>query len=168
MISNAATGNAQVKSLVYVDAFVPDQGETLNQLTAAKPGSRLAVADPTTVFNIVPIPDGGGNVDLYVKQELFPEIFAAGISRTKAAQLAAGQRPLAAGTLSEASGAPAWKSIPSWDVIGTADQVIPPAEQEVMAKRADAHVTRVKAPHLSMVARPGTVTNVIISAARAR
>lgn len=168
VITNAATGNAQVRSLVYVDAFVPDAGETVNQLTVAEPGSRLAVEDASTVFNTVPIPDGGGNPDLYVKQDLFPEIFAGGVRRSKAAQLAAGQRPLAGSALSEKSGAPAWKTIPSWDVIGTADQVIPPAEQEVMAQRAKAHVVRIKAPHLSMVDRPTAVTDVIISAARAR
>lgn len=138
--SNAAAGSSQVKALVYVDAYVPVQGDTLLGLTTAKPGSCLAMADPTTVFNEVTYP------------------------ASEAAILAAGQRPLAASVLSEPSGAPAWKTIPSWDVIGTADHVIPPAEQLFMAKRAGARITEVNAPHLSMISDPGLVTRVIVQA----
>ncbi|MFE0546448.1 alpha/beta fold hydrolase [Streptomyces sp. NPDC058891] len=165
VISNAATGNKNVKSLVYVDAYIPDTGETLGQLTGAEEGSALNVPDPSTVFNFVPIPNGGGNVDLYVKPELFPQIFAAGIDPHKAAALAATQRPLAASALEEPSGAPAWKSIPSWVLIGTADKVLPPAEQTYLANRAHAHTVKVNAPHLSMVAKPNVVTDVITDAA---
>ena len=80
--------------------------------------------------------------------------------------LAATQRPLAASTLTEPSGTPAWKSIPSWAVIGTADHVIPLAEQLNMARNAGAHVTEINAPHLSMISDPGPVAAVIIRAAR--
>ncbi|MET7552070.1 alpha/beta hydrolase [Streptomyces sp. NPDC005479] len=166
VISNAATGNHNVESLVYVDAYLPDTGESLGQLTEAEPGSALAVEDPSTVFNAVKIPNGGGNVDLYVKQSLFPQIFAAGIERHKAAALAAGQRPLAGSALSDASGVPAWKSIPSWTLIGTADKVLPPAEQRFMADRAGSHVVKIDAPHLSMVAKPSAVADLITDAAR--
>ncbi|MFG2306575.1 alpha/beta fold hydrolase [Actinacidiphila glaucinigra] len=166
VISNAATGNDNVKSLVYVDAYLPDKGETLGQLTAAEPGSALAVEDSSTVFNAVTIPNGGGNVDLYVKQDLFPKIFAGGIEPHKAAVLAAGQRPLAASALSDVSGEPAWKSIPSWTLIGTADKVLPPAEQRIMAARAGSHIVKINAPHLSMVAKPSAVAGLITVAAR--
>lgn len=166
VISNAATGNDNVKSLVYVDAYIPDKGETVGQLTAAQPGSALAVADPATVFNKVEIPNGGGNVDLYVKPNLFPQIFAADIAPNKAAVLAAGQRPLAGSALSDPAGEPAWKNIPSWTLIGTADKVIPPAEQKVMAARAGSHVLKIDAPHLSMVSKPSAVAGLITDAAR--
>jgi pimeloyl-ACP methyl ester carboxylesterase len=62
---------------------------------------------------------------------------------------------------------PAWKTIPSWAVVGTADRVIPPAEQLAMARHAHAHITEVRAPHLSMIANPGVVTQVIVQAAHA-
>ncbi|MCT9114093.1 alpha/beta hydrolase [Streptomyces mirabilis] len=165
VISNAATGNMNIKSLVYVDAYIPDKGETLGGLTAAQPGSGLAIPDPSTVFNAVPIPDGGGNVDLYVKQNLYPQIFAAGINPNKAAVLAAGQRPLAASTLAEPSGTPAWKTVPSWALIGTADKVLPPAEQKTMTVRAHSHTIQINAPHLSMVAKPDAITALINDAA---
>lgn len=162
--TNAATGNKNVKALVYIDAFIPDKGETVGELTAAKPGSALAVPDPSTVFNSVPIPRGGGDADLYVKQKLFPQTFAAGVPLNKSRVLAAGQRPVAASTLDEPSGKPAWKTIPSWALIGTADKVLPPAEQKVMTARAGSHTVSVKAPHLSMVSNPKAVTDVVIKA----
>ena len=127
MITRAATGNANVKALVYIDAYVPQAGDSIAALTAAKPGSALGV-DPTTVFNFVPFPDQKG-VDTYIKPELFPGIMANGVPAREAAVLAAGQRPIALSAITEvATGVPAWKTIPSWDLIGTADRVIPPAE----------------------------------------
>jgi pimeloyl-ACP methyl ester carboxylesterase len=106
-------------------------------------------------------------VDTYIKPTVVPGCFASGLPPARAAVIAATQRPLAASTLQEPSGAPAWKTIPSWAVIGTADQVIPPAELTFMAKRAGAHITRVRAGHLSMISNPGTVVGVIEQAARA-
>jgi pimeloyl-ACP methyl ester carboxylesterase len=166
VITNAARGDSQVKALVYDDAFLPAQGETLKSLTTA--GSCFFVTDPSTVFNVVPIPGfPAADVDGYVKQSVFPGCFANGLPAREAATLAATQRPLALGTLTDPSGVPAWKTIPSWDVVGTADHVIPVAEQLSMAKRAHAHVTEVNAPHLSMISNPGVVAKVIEKAAQA-
>jgi pimeloyl-ACP methyl ester carboxylesterase len=167
VITNAATGNPNVKALVYVDAFIPAQGETLLSLTSAQPGSCLA-GNPADIFNLVPYPGApAGDVDTYIKQSLVPSCFASGLPASQAAVIAATQRPLAASTLQEPSGTPAWKTIPSWDVIGTADEVLPPAEQLFMAKRAGAHITKVNAGHLSMIADPGVVAQVIEQAAQA-
>ena len=70
VITNAATGDAQVKALVYIDAFAPAQGETVVQLATAQPGSAIG-GDPTTVFDLVPYPGAPtGDVDLYVKQSV--------------------------------------------------------------------------------------------------
>ena len=128
----------------------------------------MAPADPSTVFNFVPYPGGpSGDVDVYVKQSVFPGCLANGLPARQAVMLAATQRPLAASVLTEPSGAPAWKTIPSWAVVGTADHAIPPAEQLAMAAHAGAHVTRINAPHLAMVSNPGAVTSVILQAVRA-
>ena len=165
VITNAAVGDSEVKALVYVDAFLPKQGDTLKSLTTS--GSCLA-ADPTKVFDFVPYPGGpAGDVDLYVKQSLFPGCFANGLPASEAAALAATQRPLAASALDESSGAPAWATLPSWDVIGTSDHIIPVAAQLAMAQRAHAHITEINAPHLSMISSPDAVTGVIEQAARA-
>jgi pimeloyl-ACP methyl ester carboxylesterase len=165
VITNAATGDTQVKALVYVDAFLPAKGETLEELNNAKPGSCVA---SSSVLNDVPYPGApAGDYDTYVKQSWFPGCFANGLPAAEAAELAAEQRPLAASTFTEPSGDPAWKTIPSWAVVGTEDKVIVPAEQLAMAERAHAHITEIKAPHLSMVSDPGAVTRVILSAVNA-
>jgi pimeloyl-ACP methyl ester carboxylesterase len=167
VITNAAVGDPAVKALVYVDAFIPDQGETLLGLVSAQPGSCLG-GNPADVFNLVPYPGGPpGDVDTYIKPNLVPGCFASGLPAPQAAVIAATQRPLAASTLNEPSGPPAWKTIPSWAVIGTADQVIPPAELTFMASRAGAHITDVNAGHLSLISKPSVVTRVILQAVQA-
>ena len=158
--TNAATGDKNVKALVYVDAYIPAQGDTLNSLTSQFPGSQIAPA----ALNFVPSP--GGVTDVYVKPSLFRSILANDLPARQAAELAATQRPIAATALTDVSGPPAWASIPSWAVIGTADHAIPPAAQEFMARRAHASVTEINASHLSLISHPGEVTNVIEEAAR--
>jgi pimeloyl-ACP methyl ester carboxylesterase len=158
--TNAATGDKNVKALVYVDAYLPAQGDTINSINAQFPGSQLTL----DALNFVPSP--GGVTDVYIKPALFRGILANDLPASQAAVLAATQRPIAASALAEPSGAPAWISIPSWDVIGTADHAIPPAEQEFMAARAHATVTKIRASHLSMISHPWAVTKVIEAAAR--
>ena len=164
VITNAATGDPQVKALVYVDAFAPAQGQTLAQLLAAYPGSCVVPAN----LNVVPFPGAPSGVgDAYIKQSVFPSCMANDLPATQARVLAATQRPIATIALTQQSGVPAWQTIPSWAVVGTADHAIPLALQLAMAKTAHAHITRVDAPHLSMISDPGTVTNVILQAVRA-
>jgi pimeloyl-ACP methyl ester carboxylesterase len=146
VITNAATGDKQVKALVYVDAFLPNQGESVGQLVSARPGSCVAVSDPATIFRLVPYPGApAGAVDAYLKQNVFPNCIANGLPRSEQQTLAVTQLPLTTLALSQKSGVPAWKTIPSWAVVGTADHTIPPAEQMFMAERAHAHITQVNA-----------------------
>jgi pimeloyl-ACP methyl ester carboxylesterase len=160
--TNAATGNPNVKALVYIDSFMPDEGEIGGALIA---GSGSCVDE--SAFNAVPF-DGG--VDLYLRWEANPpypgfiDCFANGVGLEDARVLAAAQRPAALAQFSEPSGPPAWETIPSWSLIGTLDNVIPPALQERMSSRAGAHVSRVRAGHLTPITRPAAVTKVILSA----
>ena len=173
VITNAATGNPNVKALVYVDAFIPAKGETLLQLINAQPGSCLA-ANPADVFTPVSYPGApAGDEDLYLRTAPdaaypgFAQCFANGLPASQAALLAATQRPLTFSAASAPSGTPAWQTIPSWSVVGTADHAIPPAEQLFMSERAGAHITEVDAGHLSLLSDPGAVTRTIIRAADA-
>jgi pimeloyl-ACP methyl ester carboxylesterase len=164
VITNAATGDKQVKALVYVDAFAPAQGETIAQLLAAYPGSCAVPAN----LNVVPFPGAPAGVgDAYIKQTVFASCMANGLPASQAQASAATQSPLATIALTQQSGVPAWKTIPSWAVVGTADHALPLALDLFMAHRAHAHITEVHAPHLSMISDPGVVTNVILQAARA-
>jgi pimeloyl-ACP methyl ester carboxylesterase len=164
VITNAATGNPNVRALVYVNAFAPDENETV--LPLAGPDSALAV-DPATVFDFVPYPNApAGDVDLYLKRDVFLTSFANGVPFGTASLLYAGQRPWALSAGSQPSGVPAWKTISSWFVLGTQDEIIPPAQQRFMAQRAGSRIVEIKAGHLSMVSKPGAVTDVIERAAR--
>jgi pimeloyl-ACP methyl ester carboxylesterase len=160
--TNAATGNDNIKALVYIDAFAPDEGETAGELVA-----RGHSCVDNSALNLVPY-DGG--VDLYLRWEANPpypgfvECFANGVDPDEAAVLFATQRPAAPAQFTEPSGPPAWKTIPSWSLIGTQDHVIPLALQEEMSSRAGAHITRLKAGHLSLITHPGAVTKVILAA----
>ena len=166
VITNAAAGNLNVKALVYVNAFIPDQGQSALDLVQALPGSHLG-GDPSTVFNFVPYPGApAGDADVYVKPSVVRDALAADLSPAGAQVLAATQRPITFSALVEKSGPPAWKTIPSWAVIGTADNAIPPAEQLAMAKNASARITQIDAPHLSMLIQPEAITTVIERAAR--
>ncbi|MEV4515478.1 alpha/beta hydrolase [Dactylosporangium sp. NPDC049525] len=161
VISNAGLSDPDVAALVYVDAFVPDQGETLL-------GLQNGGGDPTALFDFVQYPGApAGDADLYIKTAVYSQVFAADLPAATAAELAAAQRPITFGALVEPSGPVAWKVLPSWYVLGTADAILPPALQQQMADRAKSKITKVKASHLSMVSKPDAVTTVIESAARA-
>ena len=165
VITNAATSLPQVKALAYIDAFAPDQGESVVALAGSVPGSVLA-GQPEDIFNVVQDPNlPAGDADLYVKPEIFAKGFTANLPKAEAAVLAASQRSVAGGALQEPSGAPAWKTIPSFFLIGTNDKVIPEAGQEAMAKRAGGVVLKTKAGHLSMLEKPNDVTKLIEKAA---
>jgi pimeloyl-ACP methyl ester carboxylesterase len=160
--TNAATGNPNVKALVYIDSFMPDEGETGAAILA---GSGTCVDE--SAFSVVPY---GGGVDLYLRWEANPpypgfrDCFANGVGRKKAAALFAEQRPAALAEFGEPNGPPAWRTIPSWSLIGTLDHVIPPALQEKMSSRAGAHISRVRAGHLTPITHPAEVTRVILAA----
>lgn len=161
VISAAANGLDNVKALVFVAAFAPDQGESALALTGKFPGSTL----PPALAAPVKLADGGE--DLYVQQDKFPQQFAADVPLAQATAMAATQRPIKAAALQEASPAPAWKSLPSWAIYGTADLNIPPQAMGFMAERAQARKTVVVrgGSHALMVSHPVEVAALIQEAA---
>lgn len=165
VITNAATGIPSVKALVYVNAFAPDAGESATAL--AGPDSALSVPDPTTVFDFVPVTlPPTPATDLYLKRSTVLASFATGLSTRDKALVAATQRPATVGALNEPSGTPAWRTIPSWYLIGTKDKIIPPGAERTMAERAGSTITEYNAGHLGLMSSPHTVTQGIERAAR--
>ena len=161
VITNAAAGNPDVDALVYVNAFVPDTGEDILHLA----GEGTLV--PSSIeFKGFP-PFGPTDVDIYIKRANFRETLAGDLSTKDAAVLAVTQRPLSFAAASGATTATAWKTIPSWYLLGTEDRTITPAAQRFMAERAGATIEEVKASHLSLISRPGTVAELIEEAAAA-
>ncbi|MEU0408448.1 alpha/beta hydrolase [Streptomyces griseorubiginosus] len=164
VISAAATGDSQVKALVYVAAFLPAPGESALELTGKYPGSTLPDAlDPVTYTQA----DGTSATDLYIQQDKFRHQFAADVPADRAALMAAAQRPIAQSALEEKATSAAWRTIPSWDIVTTRDLNIPVAVQRYMAERAHARTTEVAASHSVAVSHPRLVADVIERAARA-
>lgn len=159
--SNAALGNPNVKSLVYIAAFAPEAGETTLGLSAKFPGSTLG--DTLEAIDL-----GDGTKDLVIKHDLYRKQFAADVSRDAAALAAATQRPVRDFALNEASGTPAWHTIPSYFLVAGKDKNIPPAAQKWMAERANARavVELPNASHAVAVSEPGAVADLIARAAR--
>ncbi len=81
--------------------------------------------------------------------------------------MAASQRPAKIGALNEPSGTPAWRTIPSWYLIGSKDRIIPPSAERAMAERAGSTIAEYNAGHLGLMSDPKTVTQGIERAARA-
>ncbi|MFD5326465.1 alpha/beta fold hydrolase [Streptomyces sp. NPDC127092] len=164
VISGAAVGDSRVKALVYIAAFTPAKGESAAGLAARFPGSTLG---DTVRPQAYPLPGGGTGTELVIERSEFHRQFAADVPTADAAVMAVTQRPVAAAALEEGAGETAWRTIPSWALIATADRNIPPAAQRWMAWRAGSHVTEVDASHAVAVSRPAVVTHVILAAARA-
>jgi pimeloyl-ACP methyl ester carboxylesterase len=163
VITDAAGHADNVRALVYVAAFAPETGETSAGLSGKFPGGTLG---PTLAPPVV-LPDG--NKDLYIQRDKFPAQFAADVPAPQAALMAATQRPITEAALNEATVAPAWKSLPSWFIYGSADKNIPAAAQSFMAKRAGSKKTVVVsgASHVVMTSHPQAVTDLIEEAATA-
>ncbi|MEU1536918.1 alpha/beta hydrolase [Actinacidiphila glaucinigra] len=176
VITNAATGNKNVKALVYISAFAPDKHEDVTTLTKKFPGSQITsdpgAQIPTALSPVtfpVTKPDGTTTVgvDLYAKADQYRNLFLSNrVSARTAAELAATQSPAAPEALGEGSpNDPAWKTIPSWYLVAKDDHVIPPATERFMADRAHAHTVEADTPHAAQVTDPGIVTDLIKKAA---
>ena len=163
IISAAATGHDNVTALVFVSAFAPDAGETSFGLAGLYPGATLsgALAPPVVLAN--------GDNDLYIDQSKFRAQFAADVTVAEAALMAATQRPINAAAGSELSPEPAWRTIPSYFIYGSADLNIPPAALAFMAGRASSrHTVEIRgASHVVMVSHAREVTALIEEAATA-
>jgi len=155
VISGAANNQPGVQALVYLAAFGLDEGESLEVLS--KQGTPPAGAAEIR-------PDSNGF--LWINREGFHRAFVGDASPAEAAVMAAVQKPLGIASFSDKAGVPAWKTIPSWYLVSSNDQMIPPPAQEFLAKRMGATVQSVAASHASMVSHPQEVADIIMLAAK--
>jgi pimeloyl-ACP methyl ester carboxylesterase len=164
VITVAAALAANVVGLVYVTAFALDEGESVLDLSARSPDSLLTAALRPAVC-----PDGNGEpiVELYIDRDAFPRVFAADVPCSVASVTAATQRPIAASALEERASAAAWKKLPSWYVLATADRVIDLDAQRFMAARAAARTLEIDASHAVATSQPELVADQIHAAALA-
>jgi pimeloyl-ACP methyl ester carboxylesterase len=163
VISNAATGLDNVVGLVFVAAFATEEGERLAEVSA---GSRDSVLGTAQVALQYPTADGA-RTEFAIDPAKLHEAFAADLPPQRTAVMAATQRPVSELAFTEPSGPPAWKSLPSWTVLATADKAAGTDVIRSMAERAGATITEVDGSHVIMISRPDVVADVIKTAAAA-
>src|SRR4051812_8098839 len=165
IITNAATRTSNVTGLVYVSAFAPDEGETLNDIEA---GSTDSVLNTSLVQLRYPAGQGAETaVEVAIDPAKFHDAFAADLPAEQAAVMAATQRPVAVAAFAEPNGTPAWKALPSWAVVATGDKAAGSDVVRSMAERAGATSVEVEGSHVIMVSQPQAVTDVILQAIEA-
>src|SRR4051812_35254646 len=160
VISVAGAAAENVVGLVYVAAFILDEGESFGEIFAGFPPTPLGEALRPSEY---PLPDGGTAVELTIAPELYRGAFAADLPESETAYLAVMQRPFAA-IFDDRAQAAAWKSLPSWAVVSTADNAIHPDAERHMAQRAGAETIEVEASHSIALSQPKAVVGLIQTA----
>jgi pimeloyl-ACP methyl ester carboxylesterase len=155
VMTGAAAGNSNVKALVYVAAFAPDAGELVAKLTNQYP------TNLSTAF----VPDSAGFI--YLNRSMFHDIFCKDVDSNTALVMAAAQKSLFGGIFEQKLENAAWKTISSWFMVATEDQVINPELERFYAKRMNAKMTEIKSSHAAYVSHPDEVFNLIEAAANA-
>jgi len=153
VISEAGT-DPNVAALVYIAAFAPDKGESVNTLIADPPPG-------APVPPILPPTDGF----LYLDRDKFPASFAGDLPLDEASFMADSQVPWGVDALAGAISEPAWRGKPSWYLVATDDRMIPPPAQRAMAERAGATVAEVAASHSVYLSQPEATAALIKRAA---
>jgi pimeloyl-ACP methyl ester carboxylesterase len=147
---------ADIRSVVYVAAFQPDEGEAAGELNARFPGSLL------TADNLEVRPNPLGGDDLILRSHRFAEVYAADVEPEHASVMAVSQHPMDPAALGETlPGRPTWRTVPSWALVSTADRSLPPAILRFMAERAGSHIMEVEASHAVPVAHPDAVARLV-------
>jgi pimeloyl-ACP methyl ester carboxylesterase len=164
VITNAARSTPNVKALVYIAAFAPEQGESAFQLNTKDLGSLAAPG-------LVPVPFLGPGlkvgVNLFLNPLFFPTVFAQDVPVSMALAMAVAQHPVTLAAVSERSGPPAWRQLPSWYMVAGQDRVIPPATERFMAQRAGSHTVEVAGSHVVFISHPDAAAQLIRDAATA-
>ena len=157
-VAGAAAGN--VLGLVFVAAWILDEGESFADVADRFPATPLADALRPRTY---PSRDGEPAVELSVAPELYRSAFAADLPSTVTAAAAVSQRPWAA-VFDERAGAAAWRTLPSWAVVATADLAIHPDAERHMARRAGATTVEVEASHSIALSQPQAVARLVLDA----
>ena len=154
VVITEAGNDPKVERLVYIAAFAPDKGESVEALIKDPPPG-------APVPPILPPQDGF----LFLDKEKFHDSFAADVEAKLASFMADSQVPWGLGALSGTIGEPAWRNKPSWYLIATEDKMIPPAAQQFMSKRAGSTVAESRGSHAIYVSQPRAVASLIERAA---
>jgi len=162
VITNAVPQTRNVVGLVYVAAFAPDEGETLADIVSRSQDSVVLTA---TLEKQFPIGQGPQTAtELIIDPARFREVFTADLPQLESDVYGLSQRPIAASAFGDQTGHPAWKDLPSWAAVGTADKAAGSDVVKSMAQRAGAKITEIEGSHVIMISQPDAVTEVILTA----
>ena len=164
VISQTGSDAGNVVGLVYIAAYAPEAGETLGAINARYPDTPLSAALRTFTYT-----DERGEqaTDTFVDAALFHDAVCAEAPADVADTLARTQRPASlAAFATSVTGTPAWKTLPSWAVVATADHAIHPHAERDMAKRAGSEITEIDASHAVLATHPADVAAVIVRAVK--
>ena len=153
VITNAGYNNPNVKGLVYVAAFAPQEGQSLGTFV-----------DVTKLPKNLLIIDSGGFA--FINPAMFAGAFAQDVNSTEADIMAVVQKPLSTSIFAEKSGPPAWKQLPTWYQISENDRMIPPAVEQMFAKQMNATTISLPASHASYVSHPNEIAQLILNATK--
>jgi pimeloyl-ACP methyl ester carboxylesterase len=162
VISNAAPQAENVVGLVYVCAFIPEGGESIQALAEQSTDSLLGGGLRPAHYPTEEGPDAG--TELYIDTAVFHDVFCADLPAEQAAVMAVSQRPGSALGFGEPSGPVGWKTLPSWALISPNDLTIGPSGERFMAERAGAVIVEIDSSHVAMISQPQAVTDLILSA----
>ena len=162
VITNAVPQTRNVVGLVYVAAFAPDEGETLADIVSRSQDSVVLTATLEKQFPIGQGPQTAA--ELIIDPARFREVFTADLPQLESDVYGLSQRPIAASAFGDQTGHPAWKDLPSWAAVGTADKAAGSDVVKSMAQRAGAKITEIEGSHVIMISQPDAVTEVILTA----
>jgi pimeloyl-ACP methyl ester carboxylesterase len=155
LITQSGTDARDVVGLVFVAAFAPDADEKLADINARYPDIPLSAAQRTLTY---PTGDGKSGTEVLIDHSSFHDAFCADVPVERARVMALTQRPVAVEAFtSVVTGTPAWRSLPSWAIVATADHAIHPDAERDMAKRAGAEVVELDASHAVALSQPEKV-----------
>jgi pimeloyl-ACP methyl ester carboxylesterase len=156
IMTSLGTDSGGVAALVYIAAFALDEGESLGALLGGVP--------PTPALAHIIVDEQGF---AWLPEEDFVGHFAADVNPERARVLCAVQQGLSMSTFEDVMGVPAWKSHPSWYLVASNDEAIPPDAERMFAQRMGARTVEASSGHLAMVSHPAEVVALIEDAAEA-
>jgi len=152
VITNAGYNNTNVKGLVFVAAFAPNEGQSLGDFV-----------EVTKLPKDLLIVDGGGFA--YINPAMFAGAMAQDVDPTEADIMAVVQKPFSTSIFAEKSGPPAWKQLPTWYQVSENDHMIPPDTERMFAKQMNATTISIASSHVSLVSHPNEIAKLILDAA---
>jgi pimeloyl-ACP methyl ester carboxylesterase len=165
VITQAGTDAQNVLGLVFVAAFAPEADEKLADINARYPDVPLGAAQRTLTY---PNDGAAQGTEVYIDHDAFRSAFCADVPAERARVMAATQRPVSLDAFTTVvTGTPAWKTLPSWSIVATADCAINPDAEREMAKRAGAETVEIDGSHAVAVSQPAAVAEVILRAVNA-